>query len=55
MEDKKTPYRLLVGKPDGKRPLEKPRRRRVDIINMDLVEMGLGGVDWIGPAQDRYR
>jgi hypothetical protein len=43
-------YRLLVGKPEGKRPLGKPRRRW-----MDLLEIGLGGVDWIGLAQDRYR
>jgi hypothetical protein len=41
-------YRLLVGKPEGKRPLGRPRRRWVD-----LLEIGWGGVDWIGLAQDR--
>jgi hypothetical protein len=48
-------YRLLVGKPDGKRPLGRPRRRRVDNIRMDLGEMGWGNVDWIGLAKDRNR
>jgi hypothetical protein len=48
-------YRLLVGKPEGKRPLGRPRRRQIDSIKMDLLEIGLGGVDWIGLAQDRYR
>jgi hypothetical protein len=48
-------YRLLVGKPEGKRPLGRARRRWVDNIKMDIVEIGLGGVDWIGLAQDRYR
>jgi hypothetical protein len=48
-------YRLLVGKPDGKRPLGRPRRRWIDNINMDLLEIGLSVVDWIGLAQDRYR
>jgi hypothetical protein len=48
-------YRLLVGKPEGKRPLGRPRCRWIDKIMIDLVEMGLGGVDWIGLAQDRYR
>jgi hypothetical protein len=41
--------------PEGKRLLRKPRRRRVDNIRMDLVEMGWGNVDWIGLAQDRDR
>ena len=45
-------YRVLVGKPDGKRPLGRPRRRWED-IRMDLQEVGLGYVDWIGLAQDR--
>jgi hypothetical protein len=49
----KTAYRLLVGKPEGKRPLGKPRRRWVDNIKIDLGEIGWGGVDWIGLAQDR--
>ena len=45
--------RVLVGKPEGKRPLERPRRRWVDNIRMDLREVGCGYVDWIGLAQDR--
>ena len=48
-------YRVLVGKPEGKRPLGRPRRRRVDNIRMDLQEVGCGYVDWIGLAQDRDR
>jgi hypothetical protein len=47
-------YRLLVGKPEGKRPLGGPRRRWIDNIKMDLLEIGLNVVDWIGLAQDRY-
>ena len=46
-------YRALVGKPEGKRPLGRPRRRWVDNIRMDLQEVGCGYMDWIGPAQDR--
>jgi hypothetical protein len=46
---------FLVGKPEGKRPLGRPRCRRVDNIRMDLGEMGWGDVDWIGLAQDRNR
>jgi hypothetical protein len=42
-----------VGKPEGERPLGRTRRRRVDNIKMDLLEIGWGGVDWIGLAQDR--
>jgi hypothetical protein len=53
--EKRNMYRLLVGKPEGKRPLERPRRRRVDNIKMDLGEVGWGDVDWIGLAQDRNR
>ena len=48
-------YRVLVGKPEGKRPLWRPRRRWVDNIRMDLQEVGCGYVDWIGLAQDRDR
>jgi hypothetical protein len=48
-------YRLLVGKPEGRRPLGRPRLRWTDNINMGLLEMGLGVVDWIGLAQDRHR
>jgi hypothetical protein len=46
-------YRVLVGKPEGKRPLGRPRRRWEDNIRMDLQEVGCGYVDWIGLAQDR--
>jgi hypothetical protein len=55
MGEKKKAYRLLVGKPEGKRPLGRPRRRRVDNIRMDLGEVRCGDVDWIGLAQDRDR
>jgi hypothetical protein len=48
-------YRVLVGKPEGKRPLGRPRRRWEDNIKMDLQEVGCGGVDWIELAQDRDR
>jgi hypothetical protein len=50
MGEKRTANRLLVGKPEGKRPLGRPRRRWVDNIKMDLVEIGLGwcGLDWFG-------
>jgi hypothetical protein len=44
--------RVLVGKPEGKRPLEKPRCRQVDNIKMDLGETGWGGMDWIDLTQD---
>jgi hypothetical protein len=53
--EKKNAYRLLVGKPEVKRTLGRPRRRWVDNIRMDLVEVGWGDVDWIGLAQDRDR
>jgi hypothetical protein len=55
MGEKRNTYRLLVGKPEGKRPLERQRRRWVDNIRMDLGEVGCGDVDWIGLAQDRNR
>jgi hypothetical protein len=45
-------YKVLVGKPEGKKPLERPRRRWEDGIRMDLREIGLRGVDWIRLAQD---
>jgi hypothetical protein len=48
-------YRVLVGKPEGKRPLGRPRRRWDDNIKIDLQEVGCGGVDWIELAQDRDR
>ena len=47
--------RVLVAKPEGKRPLERPRRRWEDNIRMDLQEVGCGDVDWVGLAQDRDR
>jgi hypothetical protein len=53
--EKKNVYRLLVGKPEGRRPLGRSRRRWMDNIKMDLLEIGLNVVDWIGLAQDRYR
>jgi hypothetical protein len=53
MGEKITAYRLLVGKSEEKRPLGRPRRRCVDNIKMDLLEIGWGGVDWICQAQDR--
>jgi transcription termination factor 2 len=57
MGEKRNPYRLLVGKgkPEGKRPLGRPRRRWVDNIRTYLGEVGWGDVDWIGVAQDRNR
>jgi hypothetical protein len=48
-------YKVLVGKPEEKRPLGRPRRRREDGIRLDFREIGLGGVDWIRPAQGRDR
>jgi hypothetical protein len=51
----KRPNRLLVGKPEGKRPLGRPSRRWVDNIRMNLGEVGWGVVDWIGLAKDRNR
>jgi hypothetical protein len=53
MGEKWNAYRLLVGKPEGKRPLGKPRRRWVDNIRMDHGEVGWSDADWIGLAQDR--
>jgi hypothetical protein len=55
MGEKRYVYRLLVGKPEGKRPLGRPRRKWTDNIKMDLLGIGLSVVDWIGLAQDRYR
>jgi hypothetical protein len=53
-EDRRV-YRVLVGKPEGKRPLGRPRRRWEDRIRMDLREIGWRSVEWIQLAQDRYR
>jgi hypothetical protein len=55
MEEKRNVYRLFVGKPEGMRPLGRPRHKWIDNIKMDLLEIGLNVVDWIGLAQDRYR
>jgi hypothetical protein len=55
MGEKRGGYRVLVGKPEVKRPLGRPSRRWVDHIKMDLQEVGCGYVDWIGLAQDRDR
>ena len=48
-------YRVLVGKPEGRRPVGRPRRRWVDNIKIDLQEVECGYMDWIGLAQDRER
>jgi hypothetical protein len=55
MGEKRKAYRLLVGKPERRRPLGGPRHRWLDNIRMDLVEVGWGYVGWIGLAQDRDR
>ena len=55
MGEERGVYRFLVGKPEGKRPLGRPRRRWVDNIRMYLQEVGCGYMDWIGLAQDRVR
>jgi hypothetical protein len=53
--EKRNMYRLLAGKPEGKRPQGRQRCRWVDNIKMDLVAIGWSGVDWIGLAQDREK
>jgi hypothetical protein len=53
MGEKRNKYRILVGKPEGKRPLGRPRRRLVDSIKMDLTEIVWDGMDWIDLVQDR--
>jgi hypothetical protein len=53
MGEERELYNVLVRKPEGRRPLGRPRRRWEDGIRMDLREIGLGGVDWIRLAQDR--
>ena len=53
MGEERGMYRVLVGKPEGRRPLGRPRRRWVDNIRLDLQEVGCGYRDWIGLAQDR--
>jgi hypothetical protein len=53
MGETRNAYRILVGKPEGKRPLGRPRRRWMDNIKMDLEEIGRDGRDWIELAQNR--
>ena len=55
MGEERWVYRVLVGKPEGKRPLGRPRHRRVDGIRMDLQEVGCGFMDWIGLTKNRDR
>jgi hypothetical protein len=55
MGEKRNVYRLLVGKPEEKRPLGRPRLRWIDNIKIGRLWRGWDGVDWIGLAQDRYR
>jgi hypothetical protein len=55
MGEKRNAYRILVGKPEGRRPLGRPRRRWVDNIKMDLRDIGWDGVDWVDLAQDRHQ
>jgi hypothetical protein len=55
MGEKRNVYRLLVGMPEGKRPLGRPRCRWMDNIKMDLLGIEVNVVDWVGLAQDRYR
>jgi len=55
MGERRGIYRVVVGKPEGKRSLERPRRRWEDNIKMDLQEVGCGGMDWIELAQNRDR
>jgi len=55
MGEERGVYRVLVGKPEGRRPLERPRRRWVNYIRIDVQEVGCGYMDWIGLAQDRDR
>jgi hypothetical protein len=51
--EKRNAYKILVGKPEGKRPLERPRRKWVDNFKMDLRDIGWDGMDWIDLAQAR--
>jgi hypothetical protein len=53
MEEGRSVYRNLVGKPEGKRPLGRPSRRWKDNIRMDLQKVGFGGMDWTGPTEGR--
>jgi hypothetical protein len=53
MREKRITYRILVGKPEGKRPLGRPRHRWMDNIKMDFDEIELGGMDWIDLVEDK--
>ena len=53
MGERRSAYRILVGRPEGKRPLGRPKHRWEDNIKMDLQAVGWGGVDWIDLADDR--
>ena len=53
MEKGRSPFKILTGKPTGKRPLGRPRRRWEDNIRMDLEEIGVNVGNWVGSAQDR--
>ena len=55
MRERRGVYKILVGKPEGKRPLGRPRRRWEDNIKMDIQDVGYGGMNWIELGQDRYR
>jgi hypothetical protein len=55
MEERRCIYKVLVGKPEGKRPLGRPRRKWEDNIKKDLQKVGCGGMDWIELSQDRHR
>jgi hypothetical protein len=55
MRNRRDAYRVLVGRPEGQSPLERPRCRWKEAIKMNLQEVGWGGADWIGLAEDRDR
>ena len=55
MGERRVAYRVLAGKPEGKRPLGSPRHRREDNIKMNLQEVGGGGMDWFDLVQDKER
>jgi hypothetical protein len=55
MEERRGIYRILMGKPEGKRPLRRPRRRWEGSIKMEFQEVGCGGIEWIELAQDKDR
>jgi hypothetical protein len=55
MGERRGVYRVLVGKPERKKPLGRPRRRWEDYIRMDIQEVGCGGIDWIEQVRDKWR